>query len=267
MPSEFLDPAETERRQRLEFAFPARSLEGRVILVPGGSGGLGAATVALLASEGAQVVVGYRRRRERAEGLAATLNKRSSSQVGRGGRVHCVQADLTQPEGRKRLLEAAAGLTGQIYGLVSFAGDPARVALEDLDEAALTGSLTTNYIAPLLLARDVGLHMQKNKVAGSLVFLSTMQAVAPFEGSVNYAVPKAALQHAALILAKQWGPEIRVNVVAPGVNAAGMALESIESGKYDRFVRDGIIPRFGRPEDVARVVRLLLIFHCICYSS
>lgn len=255
MPSEFLDPAETERRQRLKFAFPARSLEGRVILVPGGSGGLGAATVALLAYEGAQVVVGYRRRRERAEGLAETLNKRGSDS---GGRVHCVQADLAQPEGRKRLLEAAAGLTGQIYGLVSFVGDPARVALEDLDEAALTGSLTTNYIAPLLLARDVGLHMQKNKVAGSLVFLSTMQAVAPFEGSVNYAVPKAALQHAALILAKQWGPEIRVNVVAPGVNAAGMALESIESGKYDRFVRDGIIPRFGRPEDVARVVRLLL---------
>ena len=37
-----------------------------------------------------------------------------------------------------------------------------------------------------------------------------------------------------------------------------MALESIESGKYDRFVREGVIPRFGRPEDVARVVRLLL---------
>ena len=175
MPSEFLDPAETERRQRLEFDFPARSLEGRVILVPGGSGGLGAVTVAQLAAEGAQVVVGYQKNAERAAELAETLNKHGSSQ----GRVHCVQADLTQPEGRKRLLEAAAGLTGKIYGLVSFVGDPARVKLEDLDEAALTGSLTTNYIAPLLLARDAGLHMQRNKVAGSLVFLSTMQAVAP----------------------------------------------------------------------------------------
>ena len=47
-------------------------------------------------------------------------------------------------------------------------------------------------------------------------------------------------------------------MVAPGVNRAGMALESIESGKYDYFVEQGIIPRFGRAEDVARVVRLLL---------
>ena len=130
--------------------------------------------------------------------------------------------------------------------------------LEELDEAALSASLTANYAAPLLLARDVGLHMREKQTAGSLVFLSTMQAEAVFEGSVNYAAPKAALTHAARILAKQWGPEIRVNVVAPGVNAAGMALKSIESGKYDRFVEEGIISRFGRPEDVARVVRLLL---------
>ena len=137
-------------------------------------------------------------------------------------------------------------------------GDPGRVKLKDLDEASLNASLSTNYTAPLLLARDVGLHMQEKEVSGSIVFLSTMQAVAPFEGSINYGVPKAALTHAALILAKQWGPSLRVNVVAPGVNAAGMALQSIESGKYDRFVSEGIVPRFGRPEDVARVVRLLL---------
>ncbi len=51
---------------------------------------------------------------------------------------------------------------------------------------------------------------------------------------------------------------VRVNIVAPGVNRAGMALKSIESGKYDSYIDQKIIPRFGRPEDVARVVRLLL---------
>ena len=61
-------------------------------------------------------------------------------------------------------------------------------------------------------------------------------------------------------MAKQWGGPggVRVNVVAPGVNRAGMALKSIESGKYEFYVEQKIIPRFGRPEDVARVVRLLL---------
>ncbi len=49
-----------------------------------------------------------------------------------------------------------------------------------------------------------------------------------------------------------------MNVVAPGVTAAGMAEASIRSGKYDRFVSGGVIRRFGRPEDVVRVVRLFL---------
>jgi NAD(P)-dependent dehydrogenase (short-subunit alcohol dehydrogenase family) len=127
-----------------------------------------------------------------------------------------------------------------------------------LDEAALEQSLATNYIAPLLLARQVGQHMVEHKTSGALVFLATMQAVAAFESSINYAGAKAALLQAARVLAKQWGPQIRVNVVAPGVTMVGMAETSIESGKYDRFVQEQVIPRFGHPEDIARVIRLLL---------
>jgi NAD(P)-dependent dehydrogenase (short-subunit alcohol dehydrogenase family) len=49
-----------------------------------------------------------------------------------------------------------------------------------------------------------------------------------------------------------------VNVVSPGITAAGMAEASIASGKYDRFLQDSVIPRFGRAGDVARAVRLFL---------
>jgi NAD(P)-dependent dehydrogenase (short-subunit alcohol dehydrogenase family) len=87
-----------------------------------------------------------------------------------------------------------------------------------------------------------------------------MQANALFPASTAYAAQKAALQHAARILAKECrGPSnIRVNVVSPGVMAAGMAEPSIASGKYDRFLQEGIINRFGRAEDVARAVRFFL---------
>jgi glucose 1-dehydrogenase len=173
------------------------------------------------------------------------------------GRVHCVQGDLRQPRARDHLVKAAAERTGEIYALVNFLGDPARVDFARLDEEALQNSLAINYVAPLLLARQVGEHMRERQLSGSLVFLATMQAVAPFESSVNYAAPKAALVHAARVLARQWG-SLRVNVVAPGVTLSGMALSSVQSGKYDHYVRDRIIPRFGRPEDVARVIRLLL---------
>jgi len=254
MPSQFWDDqlaALAARYERFEFDFPARTLAGKVILAPGGAGGLGAATVALLVAEGAQVVVGYRLNRERAEKLAQAFNARGP------GRVHLVAGDLRQASDRKRLLEAAAGVTGEIYGLVDFLGDPARVDFAALDDKAMADSLATNYIAPVLLARDVGQHMLERKVSGSLVFLASMQAVAAFEGSANYAGAKAALVQAARVLARQW-TTLRVNVVAPGVTVCGMARASIESGKYDPYVRDGVIPRFGRPGDVARVIRLLL---------
>ena len=254
MPSQFWDDqlaALAARYERFEFDFPARTLAGKVILAPGGAGGLGAATVALLVAEGAQVVVGYRLNRERAEKLAQAFNARGP------GRVHLVAGDLRQASDRKRLLETAAGVSGEIYGLVDFLGDPARVDFAALDDKAMADSLATNYIAPVLLARDVGQHMLERKVSGSLVFLASMQAVAAFEGSANYAGAKAALVQAARVLARQW-TTLRVNVVAPGVTMSGMARASIQTGKYDPYVRDGVIPRFGRPEDVARVIRLLL---------
>src|ERR1051325_3666700 len=87
-----------------------------------------------------------------------------------------------------------------------------------------------------------------------------MQANALFPGSTIYAAQKAALQHAALILAKECrGPaDIRVNVVSPGITAAGMAEASIAAGKYDRFLKDGTIGRYGRAVDIARAIRFFL---------
>jgi NAD(P)-dependent dehydrogenase (short-subunit alcohol dehydrogenase family) len=81
-----------------------------------------------------------------------------------------------------------------------------------------------------------------------------------FPGSTAYAAAKAALLHAARILAKECrGPaNIRVNVISPGVIAAGMAKASIDSGKYDRYREEGIVHRFGAPADVARAVRLFV---------
>ncbi|MGA2598189.1 MAG: SDR family oxidoreductase, partial [Bryobacteraceae bacterium] len=95
---------------------------------------------------------------------------------------------------------------------------------------------------------------------GAIVLFATMQAVALFPGSTVYAGEKAALLHAARILAKECrgAANIRLNVVAPGVMAAGMAEASIASGKYNRYLDDGVISRFGKALDVARAVRFLL---------
>ena len=212
------------------------------IVLAGGAGGLGAATAELLAAEGLPLVVSYRSNAQRAEKLS--------------GIAKLVQADLTIAKDRTRLLDAAP----DIYGLVVFAGDPARIADPSETEAAMLRSHAVNYLGPILLAREAAARMKANATAGAIVLISTMQAVALFPGSTAYAAPKVALLHAAQILAKEnRGPaNIRVNVICPGVNAAGMAEASIASGKYDRYIQEGIVSRFGRAADVARAVRFFL---------
>lgn len=220
-----------------------QSLQGREILLAGGSGGLGAATAEQLAAEGARLVISFRSNAARASRLE-TLGAR------------LIRADLTRAEDRRRLLEAAP----ELYGLVVFAGEPARVREPEELEAVFRRSLEVNLLGPILLAREAAERMRARSCPGAIVLFSTMQALALFPGSLAYAVPKAGLIHAARLLAKEFrGPAgIRVNVVAPGVMAAGMAEASIAAGKYDRYLEQGVIPRFGNAQDVARAVRCLL---------
>jgi 3-oxoacyl-[acyl-carrier protein] reductase len=254
MPSRFLDQDAVRRQGEHRYDFSRKGLAGRAVLLPGGAGGLGAATTALLLQDGALPVVVYRSNRGRA------LAFQQKVQDLYGGPVALVQADVATAEGRAHCLDAAWEVKGEIYGLVTFVGDPARVKPQDLDAAALRASFTANYEAPVLLARACAERMAAKGTRGAIVLVSSMQGTHPFEGSLAYAGPKAALVHAGRILAKEYGgaADIRVNVVAPGATTAGMARASIEAGKYDAYVERGVIPRFGRPEDVARVVRLLL---------
>jgi NAD(P)-dependent dehydrogenase (short-subunit alcohol dehydrogenase family) len=218
------------------------SLAGREVVLAGGAGGVGAASTELLAATGARLTIGYRSHHDRARAFAEF------------GRI--VQGDITVDADRRRLLDAAP----EIYGLVVFAGDPARAKNDQELEQAMRVSLEVNYLGPILLAREAAARMKSRGTPGSIVLISTMQAVALFPGSTAYAGAKIALLHAARILAKECrGPSnIRVNVVSPGVIAAGMAEASIATGKYNRFREEGTIHRFGQPQDVARAVRFFL---------
>lgn len=217
------------------------ALRGKQIVLAGGSGGLGSATAALLAAEGAELIVSYRANGVRAAGLGAV--------------VRLVQADLGRAEDRARLLDAAPDL----YALAVFSGDPARVADPRQLEEQMRRSYEVNYAGPVLLAREAAARMQARGTPGAIVLLGTMQATAVFPGSTAYAGAKAALVAAARVLAKECrGANIRVNVVSPGVTAAGMAEASIAAGKYERYLRDGIVTRYGAAGDIARAVRFLL---------
>ena len=218
------------------------SIAGLEVVIAGGAGGLGSCATHMLAQEGAQVTISYKNNRERAERLS--------------GIARIVRADLTVSADRAQLLASAPS----VYGVVIFTGDPARTRDSSELEGAMFRSYEANYLGPILLAREAAERMKAAGTDGAIVLVSTMQAVAVFAGSTAYASQKAALTHAGRILAKECrgGTDIRVNVICPGVNRAGMAEASIAAGKYDRFLNENVIRRFGRAEDVARAVRFFL---------
>jgi NAD(P)-dependent dehydrogenase (short-subunit alcohol dehydrogenase family) len=251
MPSPYWDPQREEAYSSFRYDFPVSTLRAKTVVVAGGSGGLGAATVALLAAEGARLIVGYRANRARAEALRAAIQQQFHSAI------TLVEGDLAASETLDRYLAAIRDSGSPLIGAAIFPGDPARVAFSDLNRETLAASAESNYAGPILLAKTLGELMQAQAAGGSVVLLSTMQAMGVFPSSLNYAAPKAALIHAARILAQHW-TGVRVNVVAPGAIVAGMAAASIQLGKYDRYVAGKAIERFGRPEDVARAVRFFL---------
>ncbi len=254
MTSPHLNPEEARRHDVLKFDYSRRPLAGRVILLAGGTGGLGAATAALLITEGAYPILGYHSNRGRAELVQQRLQDTYSGPVG------LIQSDIRDAAGRQRFVADALRVRDRIDGLVVFTGDPARAKTADLESPAFQEALDQNTVAPLLLARDVALAMRERSTRGAIVLLSSMQGAYPFEGSLAYGTAKAALIHGAKVLAKDFGGRagININVVAPGVTTVGMARASVDSGKYDGMIDRGVISRFGRPEDIARVVRLLI---------
>ena len=118
MTSQYWDEARAEAYRQFRYSFPEKTLAGKTIIVAGGSGGLGAATVWLLAREGAQLVAGYRQNRDRAGGLSLAIEKEF------GGKLLLVEGDLGAPDTRRKFLEAAAGLGNPIAGVAIFPAFP-----------------------------------------------------------------------------------------------------------------------------------------------
>ena len=251
MPSQYWNEKLAEQLRQFRYEFPEKTLAGKTVIIAGGTGGLGSALVAMLAREGARLIVGYRWNQERAEALRAAIREQFNAEI------ELVAGDIADPKIIEEYVAAAQKTSQPLAGAAIFPGDPARVALEALTRETMAASLESNYVGPVLLAKSLGEIMESSAGGGNIVMLATMQAVAPFASSVNYAAPKAALVHAAKILAQQWN-RVTVNVVAPGATVAGMAESSVRSGKYDRHITSGAISRFGRPEDVARAVRFFL---------
>jgi len=242
--------------QHASQANAARKLEGRVALITGGTGGIGAGTVRRFVAEGAWVVASGRSPERGAE-LVREL----------GDHVRFIAADVTRPEQIDALVDETVAWRGRLDVLFNNAGETqAPASLLALEPATLRAETDTLFTSVVLATRKAALAMREH--GGVILNCSSTAAHRAGSQSAVYSALKAAVSHftrcAALELAEH---RIRVNAISPGAIVTPMFLKALavpagrESEALDllRQVFAGALPagRAGDPADIAAAAAFL----------
>jgi len=226
----------------------AKTLAGRVVIVTGGTRGIGLAIARLLAEDGASVVVSGRD--------AARLDAAVKELESLGAPALGVPADATKREDADRLVEATRERFGRIDVLVNNAGitrDQLLVRMKDDDWDQV---LDTNLRGVFLMTRAVGKVMMRQK-SGRIINIASAAGAMGNPGQVNYSAAKAGV----IGLTKASGRElahwnILVNAVAPGLIETDMAA-AIPAEAREAMLQQVPLKRIGQGREVAEVVRFL----------
>jgi 3-oxoacyl-[acyl-carrier protein] reductase len=223
-------------------------MEGKVVLVTGGSRGIGAAIARRFASLGYRVVVGYKSGHEAARTLALEL-------AGADSRCIAIQGDIADPDGVRTLVASAAAHFGGIDVLVNCAAIAPYRPLGQMDAAFVRTILDTNVTGVVLMTQAVLPHLPSP--GGRIINLSSALAFRPIPASSVYAASKAAVVTLTHAFSKELGPKgITVNAVAPGVIETDMTT-SIIAERGDQILAMTPLARIGQPGDIAGIVAFL----------
>src|SRR5277367_6227768 len=224
----------------------ALDLHNHVVLVTGGSRGIGAAVVRALADAGAPVVINYRERADAAQSLVAAIEKE-------GGRAIAIGADVAQKEAVADMFDRAAQAFGPVDILVNNAGIAISRNIDDLTEADFDRTIEIN-LKSVFLCMQAALPAMRRKQWGRIVNISSGAARGAGSIGPHYNASKAGMEGLTRGYAARLVKEgITVNAVAPSLIETDMM-----KGQHDLVSR---IPlgRFGKAEEVAQAVMMLLV--------
>jgi len=229
------------------------SLAGRRALVTGAAGGIGRATAARLAAEGADVIVNYGRSADAARKLVEELEHD-------GARALAVKADVSTEEEVVAMLETArVEFGGPVDLLVNNAGIETPFRLTDMPLDEWRRVLDVNLTGTFLCAREVARALIADERPGVIVNMSSVHEVIPWPRFSHYCASKAGMKLFGQTIARELAPHrIRVVMVAPGAMLTPINQDLIESAEKRREVEERIPwGRIGSPEEVAAAVAWL----------
>ncbi|MCB4767298.1 SDR family oxidoreductase [Ancylobacter sp. Lp-2] len=222
---------------------------GKVAIVTGASGGIGAAVAERLASDGFTVVVNYAGSTAQAEALVARIEAA-------GGRAVSAQADISNVEAVRRMFDSTEAAFGGVDVLINNAGIMNLATIADSDDALFDRQIAVNLKGTFNTLREAARRLRDG---GRIVNFSSsvVGMLQPTYGV--YAGTKAAVEAMTKILAKELrGRNITVNAVAPGPTATKLFLDGKPQEVIDRLAKLAPLERLGQPEDIAAAVSLLV---------
>ncbi|MEE9325881.1 MAG: pteridine reductase [Cocleimonas sp.] len=228
-------------------------LKGKVALVTGSARRIGAVTVRKLHEAGATVIVHYRNSSEDAEKLSTELNKiRPQS-------CFLQQADLSKISNLTTLFDNIIQQTGRLDILVNNASSFYPTPLGEINESHWDDLMSSNLKAPLFLSQAAAPQLIKNK--GCIVNMIDVHGFRPLKNHTVYSAAKAGLLMLTQSLAREFGPDVRVNGVAPGAilwpestGGKGGDMQAEQQALLDKTC----LKREGNPEDIAKAVLFLI---------
>lgn len=224
-------------------------LEGKKVLVTGGTGALGRALCRVFAREGADVAFNYLRHKVRAGEVA-----RSIEALGRRAMAH--QASVLDAKAVTAMVAATVEAFSGIDVLINNAGSTQVLPFPLIEEADWDEVMDVNVKGPYIVTREVVRHMVPRR-SGTILNIGSIAGTRMLEVPVHYATAKAAICGFTISLAKELARYgIRVNSVVPGLLDSGIAV-NVPEGKLKEYLSYCAAGRPGKPEEVAELAAFL----------
>jgi pteridine reductase len=224
------------------------SLTGKTALITGGAKRVGAEIARVLHGAGASLAIHYRKSSKEAEALAAQLNGI------RPGSAAIVPGELLDVALLPTLVEFAVRSFGGLDLLINNASSFYPTKIGEITPQAWDDLLGTNLKVPTFLSQAAAPALRKSR--GSIINIVDIHALRPLRDHTVYCTAKAGLHMLTRSLAKELGPEIRVNGIAPGPILWPSGQQE-DKARQAKIIERTILKRMGSPTDIARTALFL----------
>jgi pteridine reductase len=222
----------------------------KVALITGAARRIGAEISRTLHAAGMNIVLHYNASEDEAVHLCAELNQaRHESAI-------ALHADLLLMESTNALIQEAKKAWGRLDVLVNNASRFYRTTLGKVTDFSWDDLMNSNLKSPFFLSQAAAPHLAENQ--GTIINITDIHAERPLPDYSVYCISKGGLTMLTKVLAKELGPNVRVNAVAPGAVMWPEGENTLSEVEKEKIIKRTSLLRAGSPEDIAKAVLFLV---------